>query len=289
MADMGRATLAAALREDGRGVLVLIASARGSTPREAGAAMLVTPSRTLGTIGGGAAEHRAIAAAREMLGQPPGARAEIALSLGPALDQCCGGRLSLALARLDAADAGRLDAPTPFVLWPGGPELAAPGRARQVVVYGAGHVGQALVAALSPLPFRLVWIETRPSTFPDPVPPGIETRLTPLPEAEAATADADAFHLVLTHSHAVDLEIVEAVLRRGEFGHLGLIGSTTKRATFARRLAEHGLPPAAIARLACPIGLPGLSDKRPAVIAASVAADLLLRDRAAALRLARGA
>lgn len=289
MADAFRMAAAAALRAEHDGVLVLVVDARGSTPRDAGTCLLVTADRIVGTIGGGAAEHRATAAARELLHQPPGARAEMVLSLGPALDQCCGGSLSLAFLRVDEADADRLDAPARFGFWPGGPELPEPVPPRQALIYGAGHVGRALVAALAPLPFRLVWVESRPGVLPDIPPSGVEKRLTPLPEAEATGAEPGAFHLVLTHSHAIDLEIVEAVLRRGDFGHLGLIGSATKHATFTRRLTERGLHPATIGRLVCPIGLPGLSDKRPEVIAASVAADLLLRERAASLGLARGA
>jgi xanthine dehydrogenase accessory factor len=149
-----------------------------------------------------------------------------------------------------------------------------------VLVYGAGHVGAAVVRALAPLPFAIRWIDARAGLAADP-PPGATVVETPLPEAEAAAAPREAFHLVLTHSHALDLEIVAAALARGA-AFVGLIGSATKRATFRRKLAARGLPEASLAALTCPIGLPGLRDKRPAVIAASVAADLLLRDAAAA-------
>jgi xanthine dehydrogenase accessory factor len=149
-----------------------------------------------------------------------------------------------------------------------------------VLVYGGGHVGAALVAALAPLPFEVRWIDARARGFLVPPPAGVATRLTPLPEEEALAAPADAFHVVLTHSHALDLEIVAAVLERDAFGFLGLIGSATKRALFARRLRERGIPAERLDRLTCPIGLPGLRDKRPAVIAASTAAQLLQIDAA---------
>jgi xanthine dehydrogenase accessory factor len=198
--------------------------------------------------------------------------------LGPDLDQCCGGYLRAAFALLSADDAPRFEAGE-AALWPGGPVWRDGPPPRPALVYGAGHVGRALVAALAPLPFALSWIDPRPGLM-DAAPEGVATVETPLPEAEAARAPAEAFHIVLTHSHALDLEIVAAALAARP-GFVGLIGSATKRATFARKLRARGLDPAG---MTCPIGLPDLADKRPPVIAASVAADLLRRD--AALRAA---
>jgi xanthine dehydrogenase accessory protein XdhC len=294
---MRLADLIAAIEREGRAAVVLIAEARGSAPREAGAAMLVTAAATLGSIGGGAAEHRAIARAREMLSaavplpdlppqggrEPRSRRAVLDVPLGPALDQCCGGRLRLAIAVLGPADLPRLRAARGSLpLWQGGPVLPDEPPGHPVVVYGAGHVGRALVHALAPLPFAIRWIDARLDAFPAALPEGVETVATPLPEAEARAAPPDALHVVLTHSHALDLEIVTAVMERGEFGFLGLIGSATKKRLFLRRLRERGIPEARLARLTCPIGLPGLRDKRPAVIAASVAAQLLQVNAAAA-------
>lgn len=269
----------AALARDGAAVLVLVADAAGSVPREAGAAMLVTARATLGTVGGGTVEHRAVGIARDILAGGAGDRGEVEFPLGPALDQCCGGRMRLAFALLREGDVmGEHE----LELWPGGPVFREPPAPRQVLVYGAGHVGTALVRALAPLPFRVVWADARAGACAA-APPDVEVHETPLPEALAAGADAGALHVVLTHSHSLDLEIVAAVLGR-EFGWCGLIGSATKRATFRRRLDERGIPRAAIERLTCPIGLPGLRDKRPAVIAASVAAQLLQVDAALAAR-----
>jgi xanthine dehydrogenase accessory factor len=191
--------------------------------------------------------------------------------------------MRLALVALAAADAPALEAGR-FPLWEGGPVWAPPPPARLVQVFGAGHVGRALIAALARLPFRLRWIDAR-AGFTAGAPAGVETVETPLPEAEAAAAPPGAWALVLTHSHALDLEIVAAALARGA-PCVGLIGSATKRATFLRRLEARGLGAVARARLVCPIGLPGLRDKRPEIIAASVAADLLLREAAAAARAA---
>lgn len=285
---MRRAELMTAIGREGRAAVVLVAEARGSTPREAGAAMLVTATGAHGTIGGGTVERRAIERARAMLAAATPGHAtpghEMAdFPLGPALDQCCGGHMRLAFAVFGAADLPRLRAARGALpLWEGGPVLADAGAGRTVLVYGAGHVGRSLIRALAPLPFTLRWIDDRLGAFPDDAPDGVETVATPLPEAEARAAPADAFHVVLTHSHALDLEIVAAVMERGDFGFLGLIGSATKKATFLRRLGQRGIPESRLARLVCPIGVPGLRDKRPEVIAASTAAQLLQTDAATA-------
>ncbi len=282
---MRRADLRAAIEREGRAALVLVTEARGSTPREAGAAMLVTATGAHGTIGGGTVERRAIERARAMLAAATPAHETADFPLGPALDQCCGGHMRLAFAVFAAADLPRLGAARgALALWEGGPVLADAGAGRAVLVYGAGHVGRSLIRALAPLPFRVRWIDDRPGAFPDDAPEGVETVATPLPEAEAGAAPAGALHVVLTHSHALDLEIVAAVMERGGFGFLGLIGSATKKATFLRRLGRRGISERRLARLVCPIGVPGLGDKRPEVIAASTAAQLLQADAAAASR-----
>jgi xanthine dehydrogenase accessory factor len=270
--------VAAALARAGRGVMALITDVRGSAPRDAGAAMLATADGLIGSVGGGTVEWRALETARAMLADAAPAPGSVAFPLNPALDQCCGGRIRLAFAPLTAADAPRFAAGAPVALWEGGPVWTPEPPRRAVHVYGAGHVGAALVRALAPLPLRVRWIDARAGVLAEP-PPGVETVETPLPEAEAARAP-DALHLVMTHSHAVDLEIVAAALQAGA-GFAGLIGSATKRATFLSKLRARGLAEARLAALVCPIGLPSLRDKRPAVIAASVAADLLLREAAA--------
>jgi xanthine dehydrogenase accessory factor len=267
LADIG-----AAVARDGSAVLVLVADAQGSAPREPGAAMLVSADGTLGTVGGGTVEQRAVAIARAMLAGEAEPRAEIEFPLGPALDQCCGGRMRLAFALLGAeVPVGATGAA--LELWPGGPVFREPPLPPRTIVYGAGHVGTALVRALAPLPFRVAWVDARAGACAG-APEGVEAHETPLPEEIAGQAEPDALHIVLTHSHALDLEIVAAVLPR-PFGFCGLIGSATKRSTFRRRLTKRGVRREAIDRLVCPIGLPGLRDKRPAVIAASVAAQLL--------------
>jgi xanthine dehydrogenase accessory factor len=269
------ADLITAVEREGAAVVVMVAETRGSVPREAGAAMLVTASGAVGTIGGGTIEHRALARARGMLGGESSGLIQD-FPLGPALDQCCGGHMRVAFAVFGAGDLEKLrSAKREMALWRGGPVYVEAPEPRHVLIYGAGHVGTALARALCPLPFTVRWVDARLDAFPAEVPAGVGTVATPLPEAEARAAPADALHVVLTHSHALDLEIITAVLERGEFGFLGVIGSATKKALFLRRLRERGIAEDRLGRLVCPIGVPGIADKRPAVIAASVAVQLL--------------
>lgn len=243
--------------------LVTVARAKGSTPREEGAAMLVTAGSIAGTVGGGRLEWEAIARARALL-EGPEREASLDLPLGPAVGQCCGGHVRLLLRRAGAAELAELEAA----------ERAALAALPQVLLFGAGHVGRALAQALAPLPLRLRWIDPRADAFPPAVPAGVEAVATERLAAEVAGAPPGAAYLVLTHSHALDFEICAGALERGDFAYLGLIGSKTKRARFERGFRELGIPPQRIARLTCPIG-GALRDKRPPVIAALAAAELL--------------
>lgn len=252
--------------------LVTVAEARGSAPREAGAMMVVLPDGSFfGTIGGGALEWEAQALAREALqdalSRGQGAARRIDRALGPDLGQCCGGRVLLDLETFTAADRPEIERRL---------ALAAGDDPRQpVLMFGAGHVGRALALALAPLPFRLRWVETREAAFPAHLPANAEAVASRDPAAEAARAEAGSFALILTHDHALDLAITAAALRREDLPFVGLIGSATKRARFDKRLRELGIAGPRIAGLVCPIGLPGVPGKEPAVIAASVAAQLL--------------
>ena len=149
---------------------------------------------------------------------------------------------------------------------------------RPVWLFGAGHVGRALMLALAPLPFDVTWIDERAGAFPAAVPANVRTVGSAEPAGEVARAPAGALIVVMTHSHARDLAVVHAALAAGRFGYVGLIGSASKRARFTRRLRESGVPEARIAKLICPIGLPTIGSKHPAAIASGVAAQLLERD-----------
>ena len=261
---IGRVQIEAALAGHKRVVVAIVSEAKGSSPRDAETVMIVVDGGILGTIGGGTVEHQVIEQAHQML-QEGGPPKNLDFPLGPDLDQCCGGHMRVQIG---------LAAPVGECIWPGGPQFPEVAAKRSVIIYGAGHVGQAILRALAPLPFRTMLVDARA----DPPKNAAPDLITPLPEAVAEEADPDAFHIVLTHSHAMDLEIVSAVLSK-PFGFCGLIGSVTKRALFERRLVERGFTRETIAELTCPIGLPMLKDKRPEAIAASVAVQLLLRDQ----------
>jgi xanthine dehydrogenase accessory factor len=147
--------------------------------------------------------------------------------------------------------------------------------ALRLVLFGAGHVGRALIDVMAGVPSRIDWVDSRAEQFPEELPGNVTQHLTEDYEAAIDAAPTGGFFLVMTHSHAIDLEIVEAVLRRGDFAYLGLIGSGTKRARFERQLRSRGLGDTHLERLTCPIGIAGIVGKAPTVIAVAVAAELL--------------
>lgn len=312
--------LDALLAQSGRAILVTVARAEGSAPREAGAKMLVCRDKQFDTIGGGHLELSAIGFAQEMLAGDTRRRLE-RFALGPTLGQCCGGVVWLAFERIEAADhpyyrtihscmergqdcwrISSSDAGTANALLDAqgqvlaGATHAVPGTACHVIhhrdggwtlvdpvhtqlphlfLFGAGHVGAALVRAMAPLPCRITWVDEREELFPASLPANVEVEPTDLPQAVIAAAPPGASYLVMTHSHALDQQLAQCILRRPDIGWFGLIGSRTKRIQFERRLAARGIPADRIAKMACPIGLSGIRGKSAAVIAASVAAQLL--------------
>ena len=244
-------------------ILVTVTRARGSTPREAGALMLVTATETSGTIGGGRLEFDAIDRARAMLSSGESSD-KMDVPLGPEIGQCCGGRVLLSLQRVDAAVFGALRAE----------EQAARAARPRVLIFGAGHTGRALAAALAPLPLNVTLVDSRPETLAG-LPEAVETVAAALPEAEIERAPAGTAFLVMTHDHALDFLIASAALARNDAAYVGMIGSATKRERFRRHLQGDGLE-AEFSRLVLPIGGSGLRDKRPEVIAALTAAELAL-------------
>jgi xanthine dehydrogenase accessory factor len=242
-------------------MLVQVLEARGSVPREAGTRMLVSAEAVAGSIGGGHLELQAIHRARRQLDAGASGPVDQRIALGPTLGQCCGGALTLRTQPLDAAA---------LAAWPDEAPLF------RLQLYGAGHVGRAIVTLLATLPCRVQWIDEREAEFPaTPSAPHIQRLCVEPVQAEVRQAPPGAFYLVLTHRHDLDLALTEAILRRGDFGFLGLIGSATKRARFLHRLEQRGLPADSLARLTCPIGLPGISGKQPELIAVAVVAQLL--------------
>lgn len=248
-------------------VLVTVRASRGSVPREAGTWMAVFANDTIDTIGGGHLEWDAMRRAREMLARRAAQASVQSVTLGPSLGQCCGGALELSYEPVGAADAPALRE-----------RLGA--ASQPVALFGGGHVGRALVRALAPLPFAITWIDSRDEAFPDPLPEGVAAEHSDPVQAAVPTLASASLVLIMSFSHAEDLDIVAACLRRlrerGDLGFIGLIGSRTKWATFRHRLLERGFNEEELARVTCPIGLPGISGKAPAVIAAAVVAQLLL-------------
>ncbi|WP_375254430.1 xanthine dehydrogenase accessory protein XdhC [Yoonia sp.] len=232
-------------------IRITVTKTAGSAPRDAGAQMLVWADRTEGTIGGGTLEWEAMAEARRML-RDGRATHQATIPLGPALGQCCGGSVSL-----DWQIADTLQSADAQPLW----------------IYGAGHVGRAIVRVMAPLPgFDITLIDTSADRFPD-------TDVTTLVAADPARvvphAPQDAHHLILTYSHEIDLAVCHAVLCH-RFQSVGLIGSATKWVRFKRRLAALGHDTAQIARIACPIGDPSFG-KHPSEIALGVATAMIAR------------
>jgi len=309
------------IERHGTAGLISVIGAAGSVPRETGARIVLQPDGGFfGTIGGGRLEYEAIAAARAALA---GGRRQAQFRdwpLGPNLGQCCGGMVKTltetfdpddlpAVRRLEAAEqAGAFET----ISRPGADGRivrrllsqaaesrgAAATEARPegasfherfgdpttpVLLFGAGHVGRAVVLALAPLPFAVRWIDSRPDQFPHYVPQNVVTVCTDAAAVELAQAPSDAMIVVMTHSHPLDFDITARALRHEAFAFVGLIGSATKRARFASWARQIGVLDRQIDRLVCPIGIAEIKGKEPAMIAAGLAAQLLIvRERSSA-------
>lgn len=243
-------------------ILVEVTETKGSTPREVGAFMLVAETAIWGTIGGGQFEYMAIDNARAMLSG--GGEAMMDIPLGPEIGQCCGGRAKLTFMQMTPALTDKLES-----------RMKSEQEERPAVyLYGAGHVGRALAKALAPLPFAVTVVETRAEALED-LPGHAARHLTAVPEAFVARIPAGGAAVILTHDHALDFLIAKEALARPDLAYVGMIGSATKRATFANWLKREGGDEKMLSRLVLPIGGDAVKDKRPAVIAALVAAELL--------------
>jgi xanthine dehydrogenase accessory factor len=242
-------------------VLVQVQRTEGSAPREAGAWMLVTGGCVEGTIGGGQLEFQAIAKARRLLAGEAGEAVQ-RHALGPSLGQCCGGVVHLGLRLLQPGE----------VSLPAGPR--AP-----VALFGGGHVGRALVRVLGDLPFEVLWVDSRDEIFPGQVPANVRCEHSDPVQAAVAELPAQCRVLIMSFSHAEDLDVVAACLKRqherADLSFIGLIGSKSKWGAFRHRLEARGFTAGELARVTCPIGVPGVAGKQPEVIAVAVAAQLL--------------
>jgi xanthine dehydrogenase accessory factor len=245
-------------------VIAELTRVRGSSPRERGAFMLIAVNGQIGTIGGGALEYMVIARARQALRddkEPEG----LDIPLGPEIGQCCGGRVEVSLQRVTPVRAAGLVE-----------QLRATEADRpHVYLFGSGHVGKALASALAALPLNVHVVDTRPDELHD-LPAGVDARAVPMPEAVVRSALRGSAYIILTHDHALDFMIAAEALKRNDSPYIGMVGSRTKRAKFRSWYLADGGTPEAVERLVLPIGDFGLVDKRPEVIAALAAAEIMV-------------
>ena len=254
-------------------VLVSVDQVQGSGPREQGAWMAVFADGVINTIGGGHLEYQALAEARALLQRSenalpsPAQALVLRYALGPALGQCCGGVVHLRYEHVTALSIPSLQQ-----------RLKGPQDA--VALFGGGHVGKALVQVLGMLPYRVLWIDSRDEIFPVQVPPNVVTEHSDPVHAAVANLSPGSV-LIMSFSHAEDLDVVAACLKRQrehqDLGSVGLIGSQTKWATFRHRLEARGFTEQEMQQVTCPIGVPRITGKEPEVIAVAVAAQLLQR------------
>lgn len=249
-------------------VVAELTAVRGSSPREAGAFMVIAADATIGTIGGGALEYLVIDRARQVLRQG-GAGDDLDVPLGPEIGQCCGGRVDVALRRLDRKAGQTLVA-----------RLVAEEASRpNLFLFGSGHVGKALAAALAPLPLKVTVIDTRPDEIAD-LPPGVAGRAVAMPEAVVRQAPEGSSYAILTHDHALDFLIAAEALQRPDAPYIGMVGSLTKKAKFRSWYLGEGYPAGPLERLVLPLGSAAFPqpfrDKRPEVIAALAAAEIMV-------------
>ncbi len=247
------------------GVLVTVYSTRGSAPREAGTWMAVFGNTTVATVGGGHLEFDAMAHARTLLQDGTGDPV-VRYALGPSLGQCCGGEVVLHFERIGASDVAALRQ-----------RLRSP--QTPIALFGGGHVGRAVVQVLAHLPMDLTWVDSRDEIFPTELPANVQCEHSDPVQAAVADLQPGSRVLIMSFSHAEDLDVVAACLARQRAQHdlpyVGLIGSKTKWASFRQRLVARGFDEAELAHITCPIGVPGITGKEPEVIAVAVAAQLL--------------
>jgi xanthine dehydrogenase accessory factor len=254
-----------AVARHGRAVLVTVEGVQGSTPRGTDAWMVISDAGFRGTVGGGTLEWQAQAEAQKLLAKGNGEKA-LTYVLGPDLGQCCGGRMNLRARVVDEMSLPNVAQESPIQ--------------RSLLLFGAGHVGRALVLALAPLPFRLVWADNRPGAFPSHVPGNVTCHSDEDPTVLFNHAPKGSLAYVMTHSHALDLNLVQAALQQPDIAHTAVIGSATKRARFEKRLHEAGVAEDRVRQLICPIGIGGIASKLPAAIAAATVAQILQLDSA---------
>jgi len=240
----------------------------GSSPRESGSKMLVTANESFGSIGGGVLENEMIGMVRTTLAQKPckASSESIRVPLGPSLGQCCGGVVNILLDITTLSELGSNITALQNEVFPSD---------FQVNLFGAGHVGQALVNILGTLPCSVTWIDSRQGIFPRHVPANVSVYHRDDPEFEVPDLAPQSYCAVMTHSHPLDEKIVSAILRRDDIAYCGLIGSRSKALRFRKRLAARGLSDIRLRGLTCPIGDPAIGGKHPGEIAFALVSQIL--------------
>ena len=233
-------------------VLITLLGVRGSTPRDSGTKMVVATEASFGTIGGGHLEHKAMAIAAHMLDATAEEQRIEHFPLGPSLGQCCGGSTTVLFESF-------------------------PANTFNIVLFGAGHVGQALAGILSQLPCRIHWIDSREGQHPPQLPGNVQALVSDSPADDVAAMPAGSYYIIMTHNHQQDFAILEAVLRRSDADYIGLIGSATKWRRFQLRLQHKGYQHSGYSEVRCPVGLASVPGKRPIEVAVSVAAEIIAR------------
>ena len=231
-------------------VLITVLGSRGSTPRDSGTKMLVGAESSHCTIGGGHLEYKAIEIARNMLAGGKAQQRIENFPLGARLGQCCGGSTAVLFECFAASKVN-------------------------IMLFGAGHVGKALVAILQQLPCQVQWVDTREDQFPDTLAANVKAVVSDTPADEVASMPAGSYYIIMTHKHPLDYAITEAVLNRSDARYTGLIGSQTKWKRFQMRLQHRNFSGASIATIRCPVGLPAVPGKLPMEVATSIAAELI--------------
>lgn len=231
-------------------VLVTVLGAQGSTPRDNGAKMVIARDRNCSSIGGGHLEYQAMSIAAELLREGVEQQRIAHFPLGAGLGQCCGGRTTLLFE-------------------------CFPGTDINIMLFGAGHVGQALVPVLQQLPCRLQWVDCRDNQHPPGLPANVIPVVTDSPDAEVTAMPEKGYYIIMTHNHQLDFDILESVLKRGDARYVGLIGSATKWERFKLRFRHKGYDDNFFEQVRCPIGADSVPGKLPIEVAVSVAAEII--------------
>ena len=255
------------LKSDLRCILIQVVKTKGSAPRDSGAFMLVNKLNSFGTIGGGCLEYQAVKKARKFIEEIEFTKSRFSYKLGPVFGQCCGGAVELSFEKLTSKLRNKFQ----------NYEQKNGGILGNILICGAGHVGQALIRQLKPIPVNASIVDPRPQkTLDFLLPTGCKT--TVFPEMEIRKAQPGTAFVILTHDHALDFLLVKEALIRNDAAYVGMIGSKTKKAALKNWLDKEDVFnfKKVFTPLGCSIAPVKGLDKRPEVIASFIIAEILL-------------